>query len=125
MPDMDKKDGKIADRLNDLMDTDSAYIEALFNVAHYNKEYKSPASLADVAFELAEPDVYVHESLSQSWKIGSELAETMIDRGISEGFIKPGSEGGYIITNEGRAYIAENKDKLGKTYESEHEADTY
>lgn len=122
---MKDKEGKIADRLNNLMDNDSAYIETLFNVAHYNKEYEGPASLADVAFELAEPDTYVHESLTQSWKMGADLAQTMIDRGISEGFVKPGTEGGFVITEEGRAFISESSSKLGNTYESEHEADEF
>jgi hypothetical protein len=120
------REDKILDQLTQLADDHETLLaESVFQVAHYNKEYKGAASLADVAFELAETDENVHKALSQSWKLGAEFAEPALEMAKELGYITQEKSGGYVITQEGRGYLQSVREKLGNTYESEHEGDEF
>ena len=94
--------------------------EVLFQVSHYNKEYGSPASLGDIAFEVQEKDSKVHEAMEKAVKEGTPKVEPAIKTLLDEGLIVETEYGGYVTTPEGDAMIEEpevQKD-LGGTFES-------
>jgi hypothetical protein len=103
-------------------DDEALLAETLFNIAHYNEEYESAASLADIAFELTEVDKKVHRAVTETWKEGAEIAETALSSLEEEGHIEKCDCGGWKITPAGEEWLDEHLDKLGHTFESEEHA---
>jgi len=95
--------------------------EVLFQVAHYSKEYKAPASLADVAFEIQEKDSDVHKAMEMAVEEGTPLVTPILKSLVEQGLIMETEFGGYITTPDGDAMVKESdtQSKLGNTYESE------
>ena len=79
-------------------------LEALYNVAYYNDDYKSPSSTADIAYELAERDPKYHYRLKQSVKAGTPLAEKSLRKLLRKNLVKR-VMGGWYVTPKGRAIL--------------------
>jgi hypothetical protein len=94
--------------------------EVLFQVSHYNKEYGSPASLGDIAFEVQEKDSKVHEAMEKAVKEGTPKVEPAVKTLLDEGLIVETEYGGYVTTPQGDAMIEEPEvqEDLGGTFES-------
>jgi len=93
--------------------------EVLFQVAHYREEYKAPASLADVAFEIAETDPEIHEMMMDAVKEGTPIVGPVLKRLVDQGLIMETEFGGYITTPDGDEMLKGSEENLGNTYESE------
>ncbi len=100
---------------------DNADLEAevLFQVAHYREEYKAPASLADIAFEIAETDPEIHEMMMDAVKEGTPIVGPVLKRLVDQGLIMETEFGGYITTPDGDEMVKGSEENLGNTYESE------
>lgn len=94
--------------------------EVLFQVAHYMEEYKAPASLSDVAFEIEEKDSDVHEAMMDAVKRGAPKVGPVLKSLIDQGLIMETEFGGYVTTPDGDEMLGESdtQSKLGSTYES-------
>lgn len=95
--------------------------EVLFQVAHYSKEYKAPASLADIAFEIQEKDSDVHEAMMMAVEEGTPKVTPILKSLVEQGLIMETEFGGYITTPDGDEMVgtSEVQSGLGNTYESE------
>jgi hypothetical protein len=95
--------------------------EVLFQVAHYREEYKAPASLADIAFEIATTDPDLHEMMMDAVKEGTPLVGPVLKSLVDQGLIMETEFGGYVTTPDGDDMLkdTETQSKLGNTYESE------
>jgi len=95
--------------------------EVLFQIAHYNEEYGSPASLGDVAFEVQEKDSDVHKAMEEAVKEGTPKVKPAIQSLLDQGLIVETEYGGYVTTPEGDKILGdpEVQGGLGNTYESE------
>jgi len=116
-PEIGDVDEKYLDQLN-LMAGETGLVEAVWQVGHYNFEYKSETSVADVAFEITETDPAIHEEVMAAYVAGTDVAVELLKQAESEGLVEQGEGGGYNITDAGKKFVEENKDKLGNTYES-------
>gem|GEM_PF-5502038 len=64
-------------------------------VAQYQKEYESPASEADISYEIgktSEDDKIILEAIERGRKVGSEALQDAVKKGL----IKRTSEGGFV-----------------------------
>jgi hypothetical protein len=95
--------------------------EVLFQVAHYREEYKAPASLADIAFEIAETDPDLHDMVMDAVKEGTPIVGPILKSLVDQGLIMETEFGGYVTTPDGDAMLegADTQSKLGSTYESD------
>lgn len=104
-------------------DLDQTELEAevLFQVSHYMEEYKAPASLTDIAFEIGAETEEEHQVLMDAVAKGKPKVEPVLKQLVEEGYIVETEYGGYITTQEGDALIQEPETQadLGSTYESE------
>jgi hypothetical protein len=94
--------------------------EVLFQVGHYSEEYKAPASLADIAFEIQEKDTKVHEAMMKAVEEGTPKVEPVLKSLIEQGLVMETEFGGYITTPDGDEMLqtSEVQSDLGGTYES-------
>jgi hypothetical protein len=95
--------------------------EVLFQVSHYLSEYGAPASLADIAFEIAAKDDKLHEAVMKAVEEGTPKVEPVLKGLIEQGLVLETEYGGYVTSPEGDKLIQEPEvqGELGSTYESD------
>ncbi len=86
---------------------DNTVDEALFQIAHYNRHYHAPASLADILFELGatkSEDKAVVNAIERAEHGGIGHIGEIIGGLQAKDFVER-QAGGYITTEAGRNYL--------------------
>ena len=84
-------------------------LDALFEVYHYQKDYKAPVSTADIAFELGAETSREHKTIVHGVKKGLVVAENALSVLKSKGMVKRTKYGGWIVTPRGMKILRQAK----------------